>query len=143
MNTEHTPIQTLNLSVRAENCLLAEGLKTVEDLSFYFRENGVIGLLKIPNLGRKWAHEVADRVNAWLVNAPDKGSQEAKPLMASDATLRDHFADKALPLAMEDYRLCIGFTAKDIDWETRGGLSVVASRAYQLADAMLRARGEA
>ncbi len=57
-------------------------------------------------------------------------------------TLRDYFAAKAMPLAMEDYRLCIGFTTQDIDWKTRGGLSVVAWRAYQLADAMLSAREE-
>lgn len=55
-------------------------------------------------------------------------------------TLRDFFAAKALPLAMEGYRLGIGAKNTDIDWETSGELSVVASRAYRLADAMLEAR---
>ena len=135
-----TPIQTLCLPVRTENCLLAEGLRTVEELEFYFREHGITGLLKIRNLGRRCAHEVAGRINAWLLGDFGEAKTNAKPLMASDATLRDYFAAKAMPLAMEGYRLCIGFTTQDIDWETRGGLLVVARRAYQLADAMLKAR---
>jgi hypothetical protein len=57
-------------------------------------------------------------------------------------TLRDYFAAKAMPLALEDYRLTI--CASDIDplpeWDPRFCLSVIALRAYKLADAMLAAR---
>lgn len=53
-----TPIQTLNLSVRATNCLLAEDMTTVEQVADFIRKHGRNGLLRIPNLGRKWADEV-------------------------------------------------------------------------------------
>lgn len=137
-----TPIQSLNLSVRAEKCLLAKGLKTVEELSFYFGEHGMVGLLKIPNLGRRWSHEVADRVNAWMVGALDKNDPEPKPLMASDATLRDYFATKAMTVGYERYWRGVDQMEADgitvtvpDDWR-----DVIATNAYRLADAMLRAR---
>jgi len=55
-------------------------------------------------------------------------------------TLRDYFAAKAMPLAME--RLRLNYTRdmgdewswKDTDWE------FIADRAYDMADAMLHAR---
>ena len=53
-----TPIQSLNLTRRATNCLLAEGMTTVEQVAAFTREHGMNGLLRIPNLGRKWANEV-------------------------------------------------------------------------------------
>lgn len=56
-------------------------------------------------------------------------------------TLRDYFAAKALPLAMEDYRLCIDSVNRELpEWHFRGDLSCVAGRAYELADAMLLER---
>lgn len=144
-----TPIQSLNLPVRAENCLLAKGLKTVEELSFYFGEHGMVGLLEIPNLGRRLSHEVADRVNAWMVGALDKNDPEPKPLMASDATLRDYFAaqksetsDMSMNLA-QTLAAQIGVSKPDgnnsMEWH-RFWCSAYAVHSYTMADAMLRAR---
>lgn len=61
---------------------------------------------------------------------------------AVNMALRDYFAAKSLPMAMEEYRLatCPQGQAMGVDWETRYGLSVVARMAYDLADAMLEAR---
>jgi hypothetical protein len=57
-------------------------------------------------------------------------------------TLRDYFAAKCLDLAMQDYRMTINRVDKclDLEWDQSNGLSCVASRAYELADAMLEAR---
>jgi hypothetical protein len=57
-------------------------------------------------------------------------------------TLRDYFAAKCLNLAMEDYRMTIDRVDEclDLEWDKSNGLSSVASRAYELADAMLEAR---
>ena len=56
-------------------------------------------------------------------------------------TLRDYFAAKAMPLAMEEYRMVISRESEclDIEWDKKHGLSSVAARAYELADAMLEA----
>ena len=63
---------------------------------------------------------------------------------AENMALRDYFAAKSLPMAMEEYRLLTCSkpkgSAMGVDWETRYGLSVVARMAYDLADAMLEAR---
>jgi hypothetical protein len=57
-------------------------------------------------------------------------------------TLRDYFAAKALPMALEDYRMTIGRIGEclDLEWDKRNGLSSVAAKAYEMADAMLEAR---
>lgn len=57
-------------------------------------------------------------------------------------TLRDYFAAKALPLAMEDFRQTIDRVDEclDLEWEVNAGLSSVAERAYEMADAMLKER---
>lgn len=52
-------------------------------------------------------------------------------------TLRDYFAAKALPVAWEAYDK--GYTSYESEDVTTG----ITEHAYQLADAMLRARGEA
>lgn len=59
-------------------------------------------------------------------------------------TLRDYFAAKAMRLAMEEYRMvtCGNNEAMGADWGTKYGLSSVASKAYEMADAMLAARGQ-
>jgi len=62
---------------------------------------------------------------------------------AMNMALRDYFAAKALPMALEEYRLVTckpKDSAMGADWETRYGLSSVARMAYDLADAMLEAR---
>lgn len=53
-----TPITTLNLSTRAQNCLIAEGILTVEQAIQYINKKGRNGLLRIPNMGAKRADEV-------------------------------------------------------------------------------------
>ena len=57
-------------------------------------------------------------------------------------TLRDYFAAKAMPIAMEEYRMVISRKDEclDIEWNKQYGLSSVAAKAYELADAMLEAR---
>jgi hypothetical protein len=56
-------------------------------------------------------------------------------------SLRDYFAAKALPLAMEQYRMIINCTKEPIpSWEKDKCLSFVAADAYRLADAMLEER---
>ncbi len=57
-------------------------------------------------------------------------------------TLRDYFAAQALPLAMADYRLTIEMVDEGLEgnWKSGQGLSCVAARAYELADAMMEAR---
>lgn len=70
-----TPIQTLNLSVRATNCLLAEDMTTVEQVADFIRKHGRNGLLRIPNLGRKWTDEVIAAVNPVLA-APDESEDD-------------------------------------------------------------------
>ena len=60
-------------------------------------------------------------------------------------TLRDYFAAKAMPMALAEYRMLTEVGENDPmgeDWGIIFGLSSVAAKAYQLADAMLEARGE-
>lgn len=74
----------------------------------------------------------------------DDGGQ-AFPLhidAAEGMTLRDYFAAHAMRIAMEEYRL-VTHAVKEpmgVDWEAKYGLSSVASKAYEMADAMLEAR---
>jgi len=57
-------------------------------------------------------------------------------------SLRDYFAAKAMPMALEEYRMTIGRIDEplDLEWDKQDGLSCVAARAYEFADAMLGAR---
>ena len=72
-----TPIQSLNLTRRATNALLAEDMTTVEQVAEFIREHGRNGLLRIPNLGRKWANEVMGAV----------GVEQVTPAQQRDALL--------------------------------------------------------
>lgn len=78
-----TPIQTLNLSVRATNCLLAEDMTTVEQVADFIRKHGRNGLLRIPNLGRKWADEVMAAVGG----EHDTPEQQRDELAADNAAM--------------------------------------------------------
>jgi DNA-directed RNA polymerase alpha subunit len=49
-----TPIEALDLSVRACNCLRAEGIKTVEQLLYWSHKE----LSRVPNLGRRTLDEI-------------------------------------------------------------------------------------
>lgn len=56
-------------------------------------------------------------------------------------TLRDYFAAKAMPLAMDDYkRRTLGIEEPVAAWDELYDLSCIAADAYRLADAMLAAR---
>jgi hypothetical protein len=57
-------------------------------------------------------------------------------------TLRDYFAAQAMPLALAEYRMVTNSTksAMGADWGTPYGLSSIANKAYEMADAMLKAR---
>jgi hypothetical protein len=64
--------------------------------------------------------------------------------VAEGMTLRDYFAAQAMPLALAEYRMvthCMKHAMGE-DWGIPYGLSSVASKAYELADAMLAARGQ-
>ena len=64
-------------------------------------------------------------------------TQEGGMIISDGMTLRDYFAAKALPVAWEAYDK--GYTSYESEDVTTG----ITEHAYQLADAMLRARGEA
>lgn len=51
-----SPIEKLGLSLRSENCLRAEGIRTIGEL-LLFSENA---LLKTPNLGKRSLKEIKD-----------------------------------------------------------------------------------
>ncbi|MGJ3354682.1 hypothetical protein [Providencia sp. Je.9.19] len=81
--------------------------------------------------GHRWKYQVTsfdDNGDYDLLWRPDGKEPE---LMASDATLRDKFAMAALPIAWK---------AKE-DGYYEGDDEDVAACAYQMADAMLKARG--
>jgi DNA-directed RNA polymerase alpha subunit len=53
-------IEKLELTVRSEHCLKAEGIYTITQLLTY----SDIGLLRVPNLGRKSLREIIEQLNA-------------------------------------------------------------------------------
>ena len=55
-----TSIESLELSIRAENCLRRAGIKTIDDLC----QKTETEMIKIRNLGRKSLKEVKDKLNA-------------------------------------------------------------------------------
>ena len=55
------PIEDLELSARAHNCLIAHGIKRILDLVNLSEEDG----LKIKNFGRKSLNEVKDSMKAF------------------------------------------------------------------------------
>ena len=68
------PIKELELSIRSENCLLRGGIKTVNDLLQYNRDE----LLKIRNLGRKSLDEIIEKLNAYGYALPTGKSKLIK-----------------------------------------------------------------
>ena len=50
------PITELDLTVRSNNCLIAEGIETIGDLIQWTE----VGLLKTPNLGKRSLREIND-----------------------------------------------------------------------------------
>ena len=108
----NTSISTTNLSIRAKNALHGAGIHTVEQLKATPFEQ----LRKIRNMGKKSLTEVEDFLQE---------DEDSQPLMASQATLRDYFAAKAME-AVEG--------GKYDSWEE------MARCCYAYADAMLKAR---
>jgi DNA-directed RNA polymerase alpha subunit len=53
-------IEKLELTVRSEHCLKAEGIYTITQLLTY----SDIGLLRVPNLGRKSLREIIEQLDA-------------------------------------------------------------------------------
>ena len=61
-------------------------------------------------------------------------------------TLRDYFAAKAMPLAFQYWRECTNGVDGDFVFsrtEDEGEMDLIAADCYQMADAMLKARGQA
>lgn len=125
-----TPIQALHLTVRTENCLLNDEIRTVESLIAYFRTGGLNGLLKIPNMGRLSQNEVVERLIQWLT-ADKETSPQVIQDMSGNAALRDQIAVRAMQ------ELIHGVRASSAD----ESIEKLAARSYLVADAMLRARG--
>lgn len=127
-----TPIQSLNLTRRATNCLLAEGMTTVEQVARLIHEHGTNGLLRIPNLGSKWALEVMAAVFAEYQSTERSNSDDEnneRPI-ALPVDLRDFFAAKAMQSLLTTID-----EFPDEHWRTG-----VAMDAYAMAEAMLAAR---
>jgi len=56
--TSGIPIKELNLTTRAENCLLSENIEFIEQLVEYSPRN----LIRIPNLGQKSIKEIQEQL---------------------------------------------------------------------------------
>ncbi len=77
---EHTPIETLNLSVRATNMLKGAGLETAGRIN----AASDVQLLSIEGFGRGSLNEVRDK----LKSAPPKGSAFVRDIELENARLR-------------------------------------------------------
>jgi DNA-directed RNA polymerase subunit alpha len=64
---EPEDIWTLEVSVRTQNCLKAEGIRTIKQLQNYTERR----LMKIPNLGRKSVSELIEQMAALGYNLKD------------------------------------------------------------------------
>jgi DNA-directed RNA polymerase subunit alpha len=64
---EPEDIWTLEITVRTQNCLKAEGIRTIKQLQNYTERR----LMKIPNLGRKSVTELIEQMAALGYNLKD------------------------------------------------------------------------
>lgn len=126
-------IDDLALTVRSRNCLIAEGMNTVEDVANFISQNGVKGLMKIPNLGTSSIHEIISEVcGALIKQCPLKMDAEKYNENSEfhEFDLRDKFAIKAMHALLT---ICTDF--RKTNWRT-----MVATDSYMIADAMIDAR---
>lgn len=121
----NTSISTTNLSVRAKNALHGAGIHTVEQLKATPFEQ----LKRIRNMGKKSLTEVEDFLQE---------DEDSQPLMASQATLRDYFAAKAMQAIISSMLSKDTRTSYDIGDQSHP--TSVAYDAYTMADAMLKVR---
>lgn len=128
-------LELLGLTVRTRNVLACENILAVGQLVNMTH----IDLLKIPNMGKKSAQEIADALSSRGLNLlPDGYSRKtravAQPTVEWPAlpamTLRDYFAAKA----MQGFNANPGFNERNHEF--------IADLAYDQADAMLAARAK-
>lgn len=75
---------------------------------------------------------------------PGQGWQGMAP--CDGMTLRDYFAAKAMPLAFQYWRECTNGVDGNFVFsrtEDEGEMDLIAADCYEMADAMLKARGQA
>lgn len=144
--TEDTHISKLGLSTRSFSGLAAYHIKK-PDGSWQHEPLDTIGklvkktqndLLRIPNIGRKSINEiiyVLDQHGFKLKNYKEN-IKLSKKISMKELNLRDYFAAKAMQADISNYTDSHQF-GKDF-WTTEN----VANRAYNMADAMMKAREE-
>ena len=124
----NTSISTTNLSVRAKNALHGAGIHNVEQLKATPFEQ----LRKIRNMGKKSLTEVEDFL---------EDDEDNQPLLASQATLRDYFAARAMSFLMQKAFACKPENPEDLEDMLEELMEeTVPALAYEMADAMLKAR---
>lgn len=111
----NTSISTTDLNVRTKNALHGAGIHTVEQL----KATPIEQLKRIRNMGKKCLADIEDFLQE---------DEDSQPLMASQATLRDYFAAKALQ----------GMMSNKMYGEHL--MNALAQTSYIIADAMLKAR---
>lgn len=122
------------LSVRTVNVLKCENITTLGGLL----NCSHVDLLKMPNMGKKSAQEIADALQQ--IGFHLQGERTASPqkvatarLTFPDMTLRDYFAASAMQAMISTAAAPCLFGLDGIDSHTAGA-------AYAMADAMLAAR---
>ena len=123
-----TDLKLLCLGIRTLNVLAGENINCIEQLL----ECSHVDLLKMPNMGKKSAQEVADAMeaNGLKLRAVDGPKIIANPNIdwpvMPAMSLRDYFAAKALMPSVP------GMSVSDVNH--------AADLAYAIADAMIAAR---
>lgn len=119
--------ESMGLTVRTINVLKCENILTLDELV----KRSHLDLLKIPNMGKKSAQEIANAIQAHGLRLKDGPAPSARQAATESSrplemSLRDYFAAKALAPVFP------GMSTRDVQY--------AAEAAYELADAMLAAR---
>ena len=122
-----TTINHLKLATRATNVLLAKNIKTIEQLTLLTRND----LLKIYDIGRKTLQDIETELAVLNLRLKGIPAFPKTPFIKvgtqNGMTLRDYFAARAMrPVDLYGY--------DGPNWP------IVAAQAYQMADAMMKAR---